>query len=70
MEKVDLIYKLNGDFENGIDVFELSPVLLSLGQLITESQKTLYPDRLPLVVNIRPFKEGGIADVSLVIVKY
>lgn len=66
MEKVDLIYKLNGDFENGIDVFELSPVLLSLGQLISESQKTLYPDKPRLAINVRPFK-GGSFDIQLIL---
>jgi len=66
MEKVDLIYKLNGDFENGIDVFELAPVLLSLGSLISESQNTLYPDKQPLAVNVRPFKEGSF-DIQIIL---
>jgi len=66
MEKIDLIYKLNGDFEDGIDVFELAPVLLSIGQLISESQKILYPDRPPLAVNVRPFKEGSF-DIQIIL---
>ena len=66
MEKIDLIYKLNGDFEDGIDVFELAPVLLSIGQLISESQKILYPDGPPLAVNVRPFKEGSF-DIQIIL---
>lgn len=66
MEKIDLIYKLNGDFENGIDVFELAPVLLSLGNLISESRKTIYPDKPPLAVNVRPFKEGSF-DIQIIL---
>jgi len=66
VEKIDLIYKLNGDFEDGIDVFELAPVLLSIGQLISESQKILYPDRPPLAVNVRPFKEGSF-DIQIIL---
>ncbi len=66
MEKVDLIYKLNGDFENGIDVFELAPVLLSFAELISESRKALFPESPPLAVNVRPFKDGSF-DIQIVL---
>lgn len=66
MERINLIYKLNGDFEDGINVFELAPVLLSLGSLISESRKILYPDRQPLAVNVRPFKEGSF-DIQIIL---
>jgi hypothetical protein len=59
MERLNLIYKLNGDFENGIDVFELSPTLLAVGQIILESQKTLLPEREPVSINVKPFKNGS-----------
>lgn len=66
MEKIDLIYKLNGDFENGIDVFELAPVLLSFAELISESRKALFPDSPPLAVNVRPFRDGSF-DIQIVL---
>lgn len=66
MEKVDLIYKINGNFENGIDVFELAPVLLSFAELISVSRKALFPERLPLAVNVRPFKDGSF-DIQIVL---
>lgn len=64
MNKVNLIYKLNGDFEDGINVFELAPTLLAIGQLISESQKTLFPDKEPIAINVKPFENGSF-DVSI-----
>ncbi len=61
-----MIYKLNGDFEDGINVFDLAPVWLSIGSLIYESRKILYPDRPPFAVNVRPFKEGYF-DIQIVL---
>jgi len=66
MEKVDLIYKINGDFEDGLDVFQLAPVLLSLGQLISESQRTIFPNSQRLAVNVRPFKQASF-DIQLIL---
>ncbi len=56
---VDLIYKLNGNIENGIDVFELSPILLAFGKLINEAHKTLYPDEPEIAINIKPIEKGS-----------
>ena len=56
---VDLIYKLNGDIEDGIDVFEFAPFLLSFGQLINEAHKTLYPNEPEIAVNIKPIEKGS-----------
>jgi len=56
---VDLIYKLNGDIEEGINVFELSPILLSFGKLINEAHNILYPDDKEVAVNIKPFQKGS-----------
>jgi len=66
MEKVDLIYKLNGNFEDGINVFESAPVWLSIGSLIYESRKILCPDRPPFSVNVRPCREGYF-DIQIVL---
>ncbi|OGP71128.1 MAG: hypothetical protein A2Y80_03215 [Deltaproteobacteria bacterium RBG_13_58_19] len=56
---IDLIYKLKGNIDEGIDVFELSPILLSFGKLISGAHKTLYPDEPELAVNIKPFEKGS-----------
>ena len=56
---VDLIYKLNGDIEDGIDVFELAPFLLSFGKLINEAHRTLYPNEPEIAVNVKPFEKGS-----------
>lgn len=58
--KVNLIYRLEGPaVENGIDVFQLSPLLLSLGNLIQQSQNAVSPTGKKLGVNIRPFQKGS-----------
>jgi hypothetical protein len=59
INKLNLIYKLNGDFADGVDIFELSPVLLSIGQIILESQKTILPDKEPVSINVKPFRNGS-----------
>lgn len=59
-DKVNLIYKLSGsEIDEGIDVFQLSPMLLSFGKLITEAHKTIHPDSQDVAVNIKPFKKGS-----------
>ena len=64
--KLDLIYKLEGEFKEGINVFEVSPILLHLGQLIQESNNVLYPDGRKISVNVKPFKEGSF-EVDIII---
>jgi len=56
---IELIYKINGNIDEGIDVFELSPILLSVGTLIQQAHKTLYPDDMEVGINIRPFEKGS-----------
>lgn len=56
---IDLIYKINGNFDEGINVFELAPILLSTGKLISESHKILYPSDREVAINIRPFEKGS-----------
>lgn len=63
--KVNFIYELRGG-QNEIDVFELAPTLLALGQLIQESNRILYPGGQEIAVNVKPFREGSfIVDVVL-----
>lgn len=61
---IDLIYKLNGNFDEGISVFELSPMLLSTGKLINESHKILYPSDREIAINIKPFGRGSF-DINI-----
>jgi hypothetical protein len=63
--KTNFIYELGGDVGE-IDVFELAPTLLSLGQLVQEANRTLYPEGQEIAVNVKPFKQGSfIVDVVL-----
>lgn len=58
--KVELIYKLNGSaVDQGVDVFKLSPLLLSIGELLQESREIALPNSKPIAVNIKPFKKGS-----------
>lgn len=57
--KVNFTYKLNGNFEEGIDLFELTPAILSLGQIIRDSHEILYPEIPRIAIHIKPFKEGS-----------
>ncbi len=58
--KVDLIYKLEGSAVNeGIDILKLSPMLLSIGELIQESQSIAHPGGHELTINVKPFEKGS-----------
>lgn len=69
MKNIDLIYRLDGErekIENGFSVFEIAPILLSVGELIKESNKTLYPLGRDIAVNVKPFREGSfIIDIVI-----
>lgn len=59
-KKVNLIYKLEGNLVNkGIDVFELSPLLLSIGKLIQDSNNIVHPNSERISVNVKPFQRGS-----------
>lgn len=62
---VNFVYKLDGDIKE-IDVFKLAPALLSLGNLIQESNRELNPDGREIAVNVKPFRPGSFI-VDLVI---
>ncbi len=66
-QKVNFIYRLEGkDISEGFDVFELAPILLSVGELIKESNKILNPGGKDLAVNVKPFQKGSfIVDIVL-----
>ncbi len=69
MKNVDLIYRLDGEegkIANGLSVFEIAPILLSVGELIKESNKTLYPLGREIAVNVKPFRDGSfIIDIVI-----
>lgn len=59
-KKINLIYQLNGpSIDDGVDIFKLSPLLLSLGELIQNSQEAAHPEGNKLGVNVKPFKKGS-----------
>jgi len=66
-KKINFIYRLDGtDIDSGVNVFELAPILLSLGELIKESNKTLNPEGKDIAVNVKPFEKGSfIVDIVL-----
>ena len=54
-----LIYKLDGiDAETGVDVFEISPILMSFGDLIRSANEVLGYDQ-KIDVKVKPFREGS-----------
>ncbi len=62
---VNFVYKLDGDIKE-IDVFKLAPTLLSLGELIQESNRDVNPSGRQIGVNVKPFREGSfIVDLTV-----
>lgn len=57
-KSINLIYKFNGDVES-INLFEIAPILLSVGQLIQDSNKVIYPDAEDIGINAKPFDKGS-----------
>lgn len=57
---MDIVYKFEGPaVDEGIDLFRLSPLLLSIGELIQEGQNIVHPNGRKLGVNIKPFGRGS-----------
>ena len=57
--KVQIIYKLeNIDPDDGVDVFEIAPVLMSFGDLIRGANESLGLDQ-KIDVRVKPFKAGS-----------
>jgi hypothetical protein len=58
-EKVDLVYKLdNIDASEGVDIFEIAPILMSFGDLIRSANRALGGEQ-EIEVKVKPFKEGS-----------
>lgn len=65
--KVNLIIKLEGPaIEEGLNLFDLVPSLIAIGNLITESNKIVNPEGREIAINIKPFEKGSfIIDLYL-----
>ena len=65
--KLNLIIELDGvQIDDGIDLFELAPALLSLGETIKRANDLTNPEKREIGVNVRPFGKGSfIIDISL-----
>lgn len=58
-QKTEIIYKLdNIDADDGVDIFEIAPILMSFGELIKSSSDTLGFEQ-KIDVKVKPFKEGS-----------
>ncbi len=57
--KAQVIYKLNGiNADDGVDVFEIAPVLMHFGELIRSANKILgYEQKID--IKVKPFREGS-----------
>src|SRR5258707_3043982 len=62
---LNFLYRLDGDLRE-VDIFKLAPTLLSLGELIQESNRQINPDGSKIGVNVKPFREGSfIVDLTV-----
>lgn len=58
-EKTQVVYRLEGvDAEDGVDIFEIAPILMQFGQLVKSANDVLGYDQ-KIDVRVRPFKEGS-----------
>jgi hypothetical protein len=58
-KSVDLIYKLeNVDASDGIDVFEIAPILMHFGELVRSANDILSFEQ-KIDIKVKPFKEGS-----------
>jgi hypothetical protein len=57
--KTDLIYKLDDvDANEGVDIFDIAPILMSFGDLIRSANKVLGGEQ-EIEVKVKPFREGS-----------
>ncbi len=63
--QINLVYELDGDVHE-VDVFQLAPTLLALGELIQEGNQEVNPGGRQIGVNVKPFREGSfIVDLTV-----
>ncbi|MEI9913889.1 MAG: hypothetical protein WDN66_02690 [Candidatus Saccharibacteria bacterium] len=57
--KIDLIYKLDDvDANEGVDLFDIAPILMSFGDLIRSANSVLGGEQ-EIEVKVKPFREGS-----------
>lgn len=56
---INLIYKLEGNFKEGLNVNDLAPLLLNFAELIRNSNDILKITDREIAVNIKPIKKGS-----------
>ncbi len=57
--KTQIVYKLDGiNADDGVDIFEIAPVLMQFGELIKSANDVLGSDS-KIDVKVRPFREGS-----------
>ncbi len=57
MKVTNLIIKIKGpNVSEGIDVFDLAPSLLAMGEVIREANEVIGLPKRELGINIRPFE--------------
>lgn len=58
-QKTQIVYKLdNINADDGVDIFEIAPILMSFGELIKSASDTLGFEQ-KIDVKVRPFREGS-----------
>lgn len=59
MQKTQIIYKLDGiNADDGVDVFEITPILMHFGELIRSANAILgFEEKID--IKIKPFKQGS-----------
>jgi len=63
--QINLVYKLDGQIHE-VDVFQLAPTLLALGELIQDGNQQVNPGGRQIGVNVKPFREGSfIVDLTV-----
>lgn len=57
--KVELVYRLeNIDADDGVNIFDIAPILMDFGNLIKSANEVLALDQ-KIEVKVKPFKEGS-----------
>lgn len=66
-EKIKIVYKFNNiSAEEGIDIFEAGPLLMSLGELIKESNRLVGNHPRDIGINVKPVEPGSFIQELLI----
>jgi len=56
---INLIYEIKGDIDRGVEVKTIGPMLSSIGELMSESNRIVNPCSKDIVVVVKPFAKGS-----------